>query len=164
MGEKILLLNTSSVAIESEIFWDIASKIFWDIDCHRQRLNRLQNGLWWKLWLKENLKGWVWVFFFGVMVFPLRTMTKWGIRNRTIQNPETLEIRTFKNIFWMVHLSQAIALDTTIQKPVHSTCKHFCPDFKWFMTKLWLFVWILKCWAARFQVFFKIEPIWKPTL
>ena len=34
-------------------------------------------------------------------------------------------------------LAVAIAIVPTIQKPDHSKSKHFCPDFKWFLTK-WL--------------------------
>ena len=29
-----------------------------------------------------------------------------------------------------------------------------CPDFKWFKTKWWLFVWISNLWASRFQIQF----------
>ena len=103
-------------------------------------------------------RGGVWVVLMAILCkqSPSATPVKSnavGIRNLTIQNPETFEIWTFKDYILNGPYFKGYSVS-----PNHSKTKHFCPDFKWFMTKLRLFVWILKYWAARFQVSFKFRP------
>ena len=53
----------------------------------------------------------------------------------------------------------ALAKVPTIQKQDQSKFKHFCPDFKWFLTKWLTFIRISNCWASRFQIPFEIQTI-----
>ena len=39
---------------------------------------------------------------------------------------------------------------------------HFCPDFKWFLTKWRPFVWISNGWGSGFQVPFQIQASFGP--
>ena len=48
----------------------------------------------------------------------------------------------------MLTLTLVIALVPTIGKPDHSKFGRFCPDFKWFLTKLRPFVQISTGWAS----------------
>ena len=57
----------------------------------------------------------------------------------------------------------AMAIAPTIRKPDHLKSRHFCKDFKWFLTKWPLFVRILKGWVSGFQILFKIQTICNPT-
>ena len=47
--------------------------------------------------------------------------------------------------------------------PNHSKTGHFCPNFKWFLTKWQPFVRISDGWASGFQIAFKIQTICNPT-
>ena len=53
----------------------------------------------------------------------------------------------------------AIAIVATIQKLNHSKPRHFCLDFKWFLTKWRPFVQIFNRWASRFQIPFATQPL-----
>ena len=59
--------------------------------------------------------------------------------------------------------AMAIAIVPTIRKPEPSKSRHFCTDFKWFLTKWRPFVWISNGWAFRFQMPFQIQTICNPT-
>ena len=60
-------------------------------------------------------------------------------------------------------LAKAIAIVPTIRKPDHSKSRHYCPDFKWFLTKWRPFVRISNGWASGYQIPFKIWTIFHPT-
>ena len=97
----------------------------------------------------------------GMRYTRLYTVRIW---NPTIWNPETL----LKVGFQMVQFSngRASALVSFSFSLNHSKAKpsvSFCPDFKWFLTKWQLFVWISNGWASRFQVPFEIQTICNPT-
>ena len=57
----------------------------------------------------------------------------------------------------------AIAIVPTIQKQDHSKSRCFCQDFKWFLTKWWLFVRSSNGWASRVPIPFTIQTICNPT-
>ena len=57
----------------------------------------------------------------------------------------------------------AKAIVWPIWKPVHLKSGHFCPNFKWFLTKSQPFVQISNGWASGFQIPFEIQTICKPT-
>ena len=51
-----------------------------------------------------------------------------------------------------------------IQKLNHLKSGHFCPDFKWFLTKWQLFVRISNGWAFGFQMPFENPDHLQPNL
>ena len=53
---------------------------------------------------------------------------------------------------------RAIAMAIAIRKLDHLKSRWFCPDFNWFLTKWWPFVWISNGWASRFQILSKSRP------
>ena len=60
-------------------------------------------------------------------------------------------------------LVMAIAIVPTIPKPDHQKSRHFCPNFKKFLTKWHPFNWIYNGLASVFQIPFEIQTICNPT-
>ena len=60
-------------------------------------------------------------------------------------------------------LATARVIVPAIRKPDHLKSRHFCPDFKWFLTKWLPFVRISNGWAFEFQNQFEIQTICNPT-
>ena len=89
---------------------------------------------------------------------------QWGSEIRPFEIWKHLKSQLFDG--WISNslvLAMAIDIAPTIRKPDHLKSKHFCPDFKCFLTKWGPFVWISNGWAPRFQIPFEIQTICNPT-
>ena len=78
---------------------------------------------------------------------------------QTIQIPYKRLLRFIAPLSNCRAISTAIAIVPTIWKPDQSKSGHFCPDFKWFLTKWCPVVWISNNWVSRFQIPLEIPTI-----
>ena len=93
-----------------------------------------------------------------IFFFPsITSFSKVGIWNPTFQNLETFFNPVFLKIrfqmVWFLKV-QAVAMVPTIWKLDHSKSRWFCPDIKYFLTKL------LPCLNFKWSGFWISDPLW----